>query len=142
MIKKQLKNRFDAEGYDYDLKFDWITQPQDYSALLATQEKQPNIKPHEPNKNNEECKSPSADPQVTEKIARILEEDRNASVEANCTGKSQTLFSKENQDRTGSTAVDKPPAPAPPLKATPAESKEVKNPEKERKGKKCGCSIF
>jgi hypothetical protein len=144
LIKKQFKNRFNSEGYDYDLKFDWTVQPQEqnYSALLASQEKQPDIKLNESNKNNEEHETPPADPQLIEKITKMLEEDHNVSIEVNCTGKSQTSFSKENQDRTGSTTVDKPPAPVSPLKTAPAECKEMKNPEKERTGKKCGCSIF
>lgn len=144
LIKKQLKNVLSAKELDYDLKFDWVSQAsisQNFSALLANQEKQQDIKLSGLNKDNEERKQPPADSQLMEKIARMLEEDRNVSIEVNCTGKSQTSFSKENQDRTGSTTVDKPPAPALPVKTPPAES-EAKNDPMQRATKKCGCRVF
>eukprot|EP00826_Nyctotherus_ovalis_P025591 TRINITY_DN1984_c0_g1_i12.p1 TRINITY_DN1984_c0_g1~~TRINITY_DN1984_c0_g1_i12.p1 ORF type:complete len:255 (+),score=55.45 TRINITY_DN1984_c0_g1_i12:752-1516(+) len=144
LIKKQLKNALDAKDFDYDLKFDWITQSsisKDFSAFLINQERQQDIKLGELNKDNEERKLPPADPQLMDKIVRMLEKDRNASIEVNCTGKSQTSFSKENQDRTGSTTVDKPPAPALPMKTAPTEN-EARNEATQRATKKCGCGIF
>lgn len=142
LIKKQLRGRFDIEGFNYDLKFDWVIQPQeiDYSAILSNQEKQSDIKLNEAN--NEERKLPPADAQLMEKITKMLEENRNISIEVNYTGKSQTSFSKENQDHTGSTTVDKPPAPALPIATAKPIADNTKNVEKERSTKKCGCSIF
>lgn len=135
-----MKNLFDAKGFDYDLKFDWTIQPQVEASLQLNQEAQAELKVKEGDKNEENKEAGNA--QLTDKIVRMLEGEKEASVEVNCTGKSQTFHSKENQDRTGSTTADKPPAPAPAVKDADPTAPKAAPKNIPKATKKCGCSIF
>eukprot|EP00826_Nyctotherus_ovalis_P005331 TRINITY_DN11200_c0_g1_i4.p1 TRINITY_DN11200_c0_g1~~TRINITY_DN11200_c0_g1_i4.p1 ORF type:complete len:154 (+),score=38.30 TRINITY_DN11200_c0_g1_i4:73-534(+) len=141
-----IRDSFDTKGFDYDLKFDWTIQapiesnPTGYPQALANQEAQAELKVKEGDKDEEDKEVGGA--QVVDKITQMLEGDREVSIEVNYTGKSQTFHSKENQDRTGSTTADKPPAPAPAVKDADPTAPKAAPKKIPKTTKKCGCSIF